>query len=101
MKPVIEIPRQDVILTSDITEEHIVVAVINKIPSILSKWYKEPCSELRFYIVNNRFTTGNYIRGGGDKIRDKVEWAIRNDHPIAVFHQDNWKQALQWLIDNA
>jgi hypothetical protein len=101
MRPVIEISRQDVILTSEITEEHIVVAVINKRPSILSKGYKEPYSELSFNIVNSRFTTGNYIQGGGDKIRDKVEWAIRNDHPIAVFKQEDWKQALQWLIDNA
>jgi hypothetical protein len=101
MKPVIESQKQDVILTSEITDSHIVVAVIDKSPCLLSKQYKSADKELGYLILDNGFIRGNAFSPYQKTLKEKVEWAINNAENVAVFHQSDWKQALQWLIDNA
>jgi len=101
MKPVIELPKADVILTSKITEEHIVVAVISKSPCILTKGYGEPESKMKFTTLANGFSYGLGYTTPFNTLKEKVEWAINKNYPIVVFHQSDWKDALKWLIDNA
>jgi hypothetical protein len=101
MKPIIEIVKQDVILTSQIKEYHIIVAVINNNPCILTTHTNGMQNILKFVIVSNEITLGNSYIGGKNSIKERAEWAIENNHPIAVFHQSDWKDALKWLIDNA
>lgn len=103
MKPIIQEETQDTILTKDITEQHIVVAVIDGCPCILNKGFYDDDKDLAFKIISRDFTNGNCYRFGGENtIQRMVEFAIQNKKAtVAVFHQSDWKQALQWLIDNA
>lgn len=101
MTPIIETNQQDTILTKDITEKHIVVAVGKGYPRILSKDYSQHFSELTFLNIADEFVTGNGVSGVGSSIKEKVEWCIKDGYNVAVFKQQDWKQALQWLIDNA
>lgn len=103
MRPIIQEETQDTILTKDITEQHIVVAVNNGIPLLLSKGYSEGMKDLTFYNLTYDFTFGNGWDFGGncDTIQKMVEQALSVGYKVAVFHQSDWKQALQWLIDNA
>lgn len=101
LTPVIELPKEDVILTSEITDSHIVLAVISKSPCILTKVYVEPESKMKFVTLSNSFSYGLGYTSPFNTLKETVEWAINKGYPIAVFHQEDWKQALQWLIDNA
>lgn len=106
MTPIIKAEAQDKILTSEITFNHIVVAIIDKSPTILSKGYKEASEQLSFKCISNAteiITMGNgYSFGEIDTIKGMVEYALNvKQANIAVFENTDWKQALQWLIDNA
>lgn len=104
MKPIIQEETQDTILTKDITEQHIVVAVINGNPCLLNKGETEPEGKLSFKILNNNFTKGNCYDYPSLEctLKKMVEHAMKDtSDKVAVFHQSDWKQALQWLIDNA
>ena len=97
MKPIIEKENQDTILTSEITNEHIVVGIINDAPRIL---VRENYCRGNFYFRNliSEFTAGNGI-GNFDSAKQAVENKI--DCKLEVFKESDWKKALQWLIDNA
>lgn len=103
MKPIIQEETQDTILTKDITEQHIVVAKFRGSPCILSKGYIQEMDYLTFFDLSDQFTIGNGFGcgSGNDTLKEMVEYTINRGYPIAVFHQSDWKQALQWLIDNA
>ena len=100
MKPIIEKQAEETILTSEITNEHIIVAFLDKLPLILTK--------------NNFYTVGDYgfasfldgITKGAilnlhDSIQKAVESLLFKKCKIEVFEEKDWKKALQWLIDNA
>ena len=97
MKPIIEKENQDTILTSEITNEHIVVGIIKDAPRIL---VRENYCRGSFYFRNliSEFTGGNGI-GNFDSAKQAVENKI--DCKLEVFKESDWKKALQWLIDNA
>ena len=103
MKPIIKQEQQDTILTSEITDRHLVVAVINNEPCILTKGHGETKDRLCFMSIGDAFTNGNGYRFGTlETIKDMTERAMSDkDSKVAVFPQSDWKAALQWLIDNA
>ena len=96
MKPIIT-ENQDTILTSEITNNHIVVGFIKDIPIIL---VRENYDDGSFYfrILTSEFTNGNGI-GDFNSAKQAVESKIESK--IEVFKEEDWKKALQWLIDNA
>ena len=104
MKPIIKEEKTETILTSDITDIHLVVGIIFDRPSILSKGYTEGREELTFCNLEDTFVYGNGFNytSADNTIQKMVELAIDNtENKVAVFKQDDWKQALQWLIYNA
>ena len=104
IKTIIKEENQDTILTKDITEQHIVVAVVNKFPCFLTKSYFEPDEGLSFQQLNFGENKGNGYSYSSDEYTSRlvVEHVLKNiTDKVAVFKQDDWKQALQWLIDNA
>lgn len=105
MTPIISREQQETILTSEITERHLVVAVICGYPCILSKGYDQSNKKLSFYIIDNEFSSGNgyELTDDYDTIQKMVDFYLSdgNCKSIAVFHESDWKKALQWLIDNA
>ena len=104
MKTIIQEDTQDTILTNDITEQHIVVAIIYEQPCILSKGWGQDESKLQFNILVDSFMFGNGydFSPKHNTIKKMVEKAMKDsNNKVAVFHQSDWKQALQWLIDNA
>ena len=99
MKPIIEKENQDAILTSEITNNHIVVGIINDEPKIL---IRENFDEGEFYFraIRSELINGNGCMGHAT-IKDGVNHKIGDGHKIEVFKEEDWKKALQWLIDNA
>jgi hypothetical protein len=96
--------QNDVINIEDINEDYLVVAVILGAPRILSKGWEEGNSQFSFFNLKDNFTLGNGIPypGEGNTIQKMIEMAIQEPNSkIEAFHQRNWKEALQWLIDNA
>jgi len=96
--------QNDVININDITEEYLVVAVIDKHPCILGKGYRDDSKDLCFFTLNVDFTQGNGydFSEEEDTIQKMVKEVLKEPKSkIEAFHQDNWKEALQWLIDNA
>lgn len=89
--------------------KHIVVAVIDGLPTILGKGYHEPKEQLSFLILGtDQPNTNTITRGNGysynnedDTVEKMILRAIHNGHKVEVFEKRDWKYALQWLIDNA
>ena len=96
MKPIIT-ENQDTILTSEITNNHIIVGFIEDIPVILVRVNYDDGS-FYFRSLTSEFTNGNGI-GDFNSAKQAVEYKIESK--IEVFRQEDWKKALQWLIDNA
>ena len=106
MKPIIKQEQQDTILTSDITDSHLVVAVINGQPRILGRGWMQSGESLTFFALKGSMeciTTGNGIPYSDDENTPQkmVEYTLTHNNPVAVFPQSDWKAALKWLIDNA
>lgn len=108
MKVVID-TAEDVIKTSEITKKHLVVAIIEGEPCILGKAFGQLDECLSFFVLADRNIEGNCITVGNgygyseeeNSIQAMVEFAIKDRQKVEVFQQKDWKQALQWLIDNA
>lgn len=109
MKPIIKQEQQDTILTSEITNNHLIVAIIEGEPCILGRGYYELPKKLIFFYLYGHGGQKIITEGNGrdfhelDTIQKMVEYAItaNNKNKLAVYNQDDWKLALQWLIDNA
>ena len=113
MEPIIPQAKPETILTKDIDWRHTVVGIINGSPCILTKGYEELDERLTFRFISNdplsfpsKGSTGMFGNGYDYGIkRDTpqlmVEHAIGQGHKVAVFEPNEWKNALQWLIDNA
>ena len=100
MKPII-IEKQDEILTSEINENHIVVGIIAGRPTILYCREYSNLNTLSFLCLHDNAILGNSFENEGlNSIKEFVEFIMKKSGKIEVFHQKDWKKALQWLIDN-
>ena len=95
---------EEEILVSDITKKHIVVGVIDGCPVILTLGEFDNFKSLKMMVISEELIRGNSyhhsdISGGtlGEIIINSKKFCDK----IACLHQDNWKDALKWLIDNA
>lgn len=107
MKPIEKLENEKVIEINDITFNHIIVGISKyNEPLILSKGYHEENSKLSFMIINTNIngfiTNGNgYQFSNDDNSPSKmVRRALHSGCKVEVFKREDWKQALQWLIDN-
>lgn len=101
MKPIIKREAEETILTSEINEKHIIVSIIEGQPCILTKGYYQSQDQQSFKVISDKFTIGNsYYSNGFETIERIVSHAIMKKNKVEVFHEKDWKKALQWLIDN-
>jgi hypothetical protein len=87
--------------------DHIVVAVIHNKPTILGKGYNQDQSDLIFFLLGTSHNDQCITKGNGydysdkyDTIEKMVLRAIDDGHKVEAFRNEDWKQALQWLINN-
>ena len=102
MKPVFEKTDNDrnVILTSKITNRHLIVGHnYRKEPIILTN-ENFNTKNFKFTSINDLFTQSNSYNSF-KSIKNVIEHYLDAGWNIEVFHQKDWKKALQWLIDNA
>ena len=102
MKPIIGKENQDTILTSEITNNHIVVGINNGKPIILTNSGLNQVN-YRFALLDSNFTNRNCYGSDGESIKTAIDKIIIYGCKVKleVFHEKDWKKALQWLIDNA
>ena len=102
MKPIIEKENQDTILTSEITNNHIVVGIYHGKPIILTNSNFDEVN-YRFALLDSKFTNRNSYGSCGRSIKTAIDKMIIHciEVKLEVFHEKDWKKALQWLIDNA
>ena len=100
MKPILEKQNKDVILIDKITTNHIIVG-LNKYndPVILTNGIYDS-NDFAFSPINNEFTNRNAYNHY-NSIQEAIKHSFQDFWKIEVFHQKDWKKALQWLIDNA
>lgn len=100
MKPILKKEDKDVILTNKITKSHIVVGLnLNNNPVILTN-ENYNTKNYKLTLFNTGFTQ-NYGYGAFESIQELVEYYMDSGWKLEVFHEKDWKKALQWLIDNA
>ena len=100
MKPILKKEDKDIILTDKITGSHIVVGLdLYNRPVILTN-ENYNIKNYKFTLFNSGFTRNNGY-GAFESIQEIVEYYIEAGWKLEVFHQKDWKKALQWLIDNA
>ena len=101
MKPILKEEKEDFILTNKITSNYIVVGLDldNNNPVILTK-ESYNIENYKFTLINNGFTRNNGFRNF-ESIQKLVEYYVKEGCRLEVFHEKDWKKALQWLIDNA
>ena len=98
MKPIIKKEQGKTILTSEVTPQHIVVGIRDKSPVILSKSNYDG-GKYCFVCLDSEFTEQNCYPEF-DTIKGAVEQQMELGEGTEVFEEENWKAALQWLIDN-
>lgn len=89
---------QEVIKVDELTPQYVLVAVdANKRPLIFTLRDYHDESSGCLLCISNGLSEGN----GFDDISDVDDFMIR--HPsfrFEAFHQDEWKEAMTWLIEN-
>ena len=100
MKPILTQRDEYAIPVNEITHKHIVVAIDeSNDPVILGN---SDCGgdDYKFLCLSEGFSMGNcYV--SFNSMQSCVENYIKKGWKMQVFNQDDWKKALQWLIDNA
>ena len=100
MKPILKKESKDVILTNKITSNHIIVGLdLYNHPVILTKENYD-IEKYSLTLFNSGFTRNNGY-GKFGSIQELVEYYMNSGWKLEVFHEKDWKKALQWLIDNA
>ena len=100
MKPILKKENRDVILTNKITNKHIVVGTdLYNNPVILTN-ENYNTKNYTLTLFNSGFARNNGY-GAFESIQELVEYYLDSGWKIEVFHEKDWKKALQWLIDNA
>lgn len=100
MKPILKKENEDVILTSKITTKHIVVGLDSYNNPVILTTEKYGIEKYKLTLMNEGFTRNNGY-GEFESIQKLVKFYIREGWKLEVFHEDDWKKALQWLINNA
>ena len=99
MKPVLKKKNENVILINKITINHIIVGLdLNNDPVILTN-ENYNIEKYKLTLLNREFTQNNGY-GNFKSIKKLVEFYMNSGWKLEVFHQKDWKKALQWLIDN-
>ena len=100
MTPILPQRDKDTIPVNEITYKHIVVALDeSNYPVILGN---SDCGsdDYKFLCLSDGFSMGNcYVSFNSMQLC--VGNYIKRGWRMQVFNQDDWKKALQWLIDNA
>ena len=92
MKPILNNNEVDVILTSEIKDDHYVVCYYKGEPCIVAT------HEDGYYIVC--LEEGYLYQADGTPImkkKDLVEWMLRNNMDVGVF--EDWKDVFTWLME--
>lgn len=101
MKIVKDKEKVDVCRVSDINERHIIVGILYGEPCIVTKDFNT--NRYSFHTLGERFTAGDGYSGYGFKeksLRELVNTYLGDrENKIEAF--SNWREALQWLLDNA
>lgn len=94
MKPILNNNELDVILTSEIKDDHYVVCYYKGEPCIVAT-----ADELDMYTLVCLEEGYLYAADGAPmmKKRDLVEWMLKNNMDVAVY--EYWKDALTWLME--
>ena len=102
MKPVFEKTDNDrnVILTNKITNKHLVVGHNHRKKPIILTNEKFETRNFKFTSINDLFIQSNSYNSF-KSIKEVIEYYLNKEWNIEVFHEKDWKKALQWLIDNA
>ena len=100
MKPILKKENKDVILTNKITNKHIVVGTDLNNNSVILTNENYDIKKYKLTLFNSGFTQNNGY-GNFESIQELVEYYLKLDWKLEVFHQKDWKKSLQWLIDNA
>ena len=99
MKPISK-NKENTIFIEDISSKHIVVGITSYgSPVILTNSMYEG-GDYRFTCINDQFSERNSYNSNSS-IQELVERYLENGWNIEVFHEDNWKEALKWLINNS
>ncbi len=89
------------ILIDNIKDHHIVVAVINRNPCILTRagFNSGPYF---FVCIDDKCIEGNSYRyGKQESIKSAINNAFGPNTEIEVFEGNDWRRALIWLSENA
>lgn len=101
MKIIIKEEEEEVINVNKINQNHIIVGFIDNNPVILAATYYMS-GKYCFKILNKNFTKGNsYTKGFGINVGyNSISDAIKT-YDNGIFEAfTNWREALQWLLDN-
>lgn len=110
MKLIFDKRNTETIHLNDITNNHIIVAIINNDACILDKTAYDDIGHYRFSILYNSseddiLTDGNCydICGTINNLKTFLTRANQSwpNAKIEVFDKKNWKDALTWLKENA
>ena len=84
----------------DITDDHIIVMVRNNKPYILSR-DNFGAGSFKFLSISTQLSDGNNIEHLRLTKKELLLNYIDDKYSkIEAFYQDDWKEALKWLIDN-
>ena len=100
MMPILPQKDEDIIPVNEITSNHIVVAIDESNEPVILGNSDCGADDYKFLCLSDGFSMGNCY-GSFNSIQLSVENYIKIGWRLQVFHQDDWKKALQWLIDNA
>ena len=99
MKPISK-NKENIIFVEDISSKHLVVGITSYgSPVILTNSQYEG-NDYEFTCINDQFSERNSYKSYST-VQELVENYLEKGWNIEVFHEDNWKEALKWLINNS
>lgn len=99
MKPISK-NKENIIFVEDITSKHLVVGITSYGSPVILTNSMYDGGDYRFTCINDQFSERNSYKSYSS-IQELVERYLENGWNIEVFHEDNWKEALKWLINNS
>lgn len=99
MKPSLK-KEKNTIFINEINTSHIIVAIDDDNSPVIMTNSDCGDNKYKFMCLSDQFTLGNCYREFYNIQQCIINYIIRG-WKIEVFHQNDWRKALQWLIDNA
>ena len=99
MKPVSK-NKENTIFVEDITSKHLVVGITSYGSPVILTNSQYWGNDYKFTCINDQFSERNSY-SSNSSIQELVERYLEKGWNIEVFHEDNWKEALKWLINNS